>query len=241
MSTATLNLEEVQTKLYERLKPSGWADKLKTFMLSRDMITLLQRLHEETLAGHRFTPPLKYVFRAMEECPWSKIRAVIIGQDPYPQLGVADGISFSCSLKGKPEKSLKYIFKEINETVYPDIPETEYNPDPDLKRWANQGVLMLNTALTTRVGEIGSQYDIWKEFTRFTLSQISALNYAGLVFVFLGSKAKEWAELISDNHYKLFVNHPSSASYSGGQWSCKNLFNEVNQLLTDIGKDRILW
>jgi len=116
----TVNLEEIKVKLYERLKPSGWGDKLKTFIMSNDFDKILKYLLADVKDGKRFTPPLKYIFRAFEECPYDKLKVVILGQDPYPQIDTADGIALSCSLKDKPEASLRYLLKEVEDTVYPE-------------------------------------------------------------------------------------------------------------------------
>jgi uracil DNA glycosylase len=78
---STVNLEEVKTKLYEKLKPSGWGDKLKTFILSDDFDKILQYLLNESKSGKHFTPVLKQVFRAFEECPYNELKVVMIGQD----------------------------------------------------------------------------------------------------------------------------------------------------------------
>ncbi len=157
--TEQVNLEDVKLKLIEKLKPSGWAGKLKGFVQSSDFDKILKVLYKLREDGKRFTPPLKYVFRAFEECPINDLKVVMIGQDPYPQLGVADGISFSCSLTGKPQPSLRHILRAVNETVHGEI-AIDY--DPDLKRWSNQGVLMLNSALTCEIDKIGSHVPIWK-------------------------------------------------------------------------------
>lgn len=77
----TIDLTEVRNKLYERLKPSGWADKLKGFILSDDFDKILKYLLKEAQQGRRFTPVLKQVFRAFEECPYEKTRIVLLGQD----------------------------------------------------------------------------------------------------------------------------------------------------------------
>jgi len=140
-----VDLKEVQMKLYERLKPSGWGQQLKGFLLSDDFYSLLNKLLDQANDQKRFTPTMKQVFRAFEECPYDKLKVIIVTQDPYPYAGVADGIAFSCSNTGKIAASLKYIFKDIETNVYLD----GYEWNPDLARWSNQGVLMLNTALTT--------------------------------------------------------------------------------------------
>lgn len=239
MSTVSINVDEIKQKLYEKLKPSGWANKLKTFILSEDFDKILLELHKQTNEGKRFTPVLKQVFRAFEECPYSELKVVIIGQDPYPQIGVADGISFSCSNTGKPEASLRYILGEIERTVYP---EGGYSWDPDLKRWSNQGVLNLNTAFTTQIGKIGCHYDIWTPFMAFLLDILDTYN-CGLIYVFLGTQAKAWSDHVSDHtHHKLFANHPASAAYKKAHhWDSGDLFNEINKLVDRYYKSKIIW
>src|ERR1035437_313635 len=92
-----VNLEETKLKLYEMLKPSGWARILRTFILSDAMDVILLQLLKEARAGERFTPPLAKVFRGFIECPYNELKVVCIGQDVYPYLDVADGIAFSAS------------------------------------------------------------------------------------------------------------------------------------------------
>lgn len=239
MSTLeTVNLEEVKTKLYESLKKSGWGDKLKTFLLSEDFNSILNTLLAEARAGKRFTPPVKQMFRAFEECPLSNLKVVVIGQDPYPQPYVADGIAFSCSNIGKPEASLRYIFKAIEDTI-PN--ENSYLWDPDLARWSNQGVLMLNTALTTTIHKTGTHYELWKPFLTF-LFDFLTVNNPGLVYVFMGKKAQEWAESIPDYAPRIFTTHPASAAYKDlPYWECNDMFNEVNKLVKTQFNDQITW
>lgn len=232
-----VNLVEVREKLYERLKPSGWGDKLKTFILSEDFDKILKTLLAQAREGQRFTPPLKQVFRAFEECPYDKLKVVMIGQDPYPQPGVADGIAFSCSNTGKPEASMRYVFKELEDTVYPE----GYTWDPDLKRWSNQGILMINTTLTTTVNKVGQHYAIWRPFMSFLLD-ILAFQQSGLVYVFMGKVAKEWAESVPESNYKLFTSHPASAAYVRAErWDSGDIFNKVSDLVQKNFKEKIIW
>jgi len=76
-----VNIEEIKLKLYERIKPSGWADKLKTFILSEDFDKIIQFLEKEVLDDKHFTPKVKYLLNAFEQCPYNKLKVVIIGQD----------------------------------------------------------------------------------------------------------------------------------------------------------------
>lgn len=225
----TVDLDDIKVKLIEKLKLSGWAVKLKGFVHSSDFDKILQALYDERTAGKRFTPPLKQVFRAFIECPLDKLKVVIIGQDPYPHLGVADGIAFSCGNTQKAQPSLQNMFDAINKTVYPDAP-FELEHEPDLTRWANQGVLLLNRALTTQVDKVGAHYDIWHDFLMYVIDMLSLTN-SGLIFVLLGQKAQELEGSISNAHYILKASHPASAAYSGGEWDCKDVFNECNRII----------
>jgi uracil-DNA glycosylase len=219
-----MDLEEIKQKMFEKLKPSGWDRVLKSFIFSSEFDDILTKLYTLSKEDKRFTPPLKQVFRAFEECPYDKLQLVIIGQDPYPQLGVADGISFSCSNTDKAQPSLRYILDEVNRSVYGGHPGSL---DVDLKRWSNQGVLMLNTALTVEVGKVGSHYDIWKKFTAYLLDWLNTHD-TGLVYLYMGKKAEEWSELTDDNtSTKYFVKHPASAAYSGGRWDSEAVFMKI--------------
>jgi uracil-DNA glycosylase len=217
-------IEEIKQKLFDKLEPSGWGRVLKSFIFSSEFTEILSELYRQSVNDKRFTPPLKQVFRAFEECPYDKLKVVIVGQDPYPQLGVADGISFSCGNTKKVQPSLRYIFGEIERTVYQEYPTWQ---DPDLTRWSNQGILMLNTALTVEVGKIGSHYDIWKSFTAYLLDWLNTHD-SGLVYLYMGKKAQEWSDLTDDNlNTKYFVKHPASAAYNGGKWDSEAVFMKI--------------
>ena len=237
--TPTINLEEIRDKLVEKLKPSGWSGKLRGFIQSSDFDNILLKLYNERQEGKRFTPPLKQVFRAFEECPLDKLKVVIIGQDPYPHFGVADGLAFSCSNTMRTQPSLKNMFDAIDQTVYEGVPTSQ---DPNLIRWANQGVLLLNTALTTQVDKVGTHYDIWQPFLVYLIDMLS-LTHSGIIFIFFGAKAQEFESLIGQNHYLLQASHPASASYSKTIWDCKDVFNETNRILEkNNGKEfKINW
>lgn len=225
--TQEINLEEIKCKLIEKLISSGWSTKLRGFMQSSDFDQILETLYQQREQGKRFTPPLKHVFRAFEECSEKDLKVIIIGQDPYPSMNVADGMAFSCSLTGKPQPSLKFIFQEIERTVYQDWPTYQ---DPDLKRWANQGVLLINTALTCEIDKVGSHYNIWNDFIMYLLDMLN-LTKSGLIFILLGAKAQELEAVLGQNHYVLKASHPASAAYNGGKWDCNDVFNKANEIL----------
>lgn len=222
----TVDLLQIKEKLIKQLKPSGWAVKLRTFINSSDFEKILETLWNLKQEGNRFTPPLKQAFRAFEQCPYENLKIVLIGQDPYPQLGVADGIAFSCGNTDKLQPSLRNVFEALEATVF-DQPTIQH---PDLTRWSNQGVLLLNTALTCQVDKPGSHYEIWNPFIMYLLDILCFTN-AGLVFILLGKKAQELENYITPNHYILKASHPASAAYSKTIWDCNDVFNKANQLL----------
>ena len=229
----TINIPDIKQKLSKKVLEHNW-EALDFFFDQLEFQILMEELIKEHTLGHKFTPKLGDAFNGILTCPVDNVKVLFIGQDPYPQDGVADGISFSCSKTMKEQPSLRYIFDEVQK-LYPK----GYERDPNLQRWTRQGIIMLNTALTCRVGDIGSHYHIWKGFTAFFLDYLNRYR-KDCVTVLLGKKAEEWVEYIP-NHTIIRVAHPAAAAYSGGKWDSKNLFETVNKKLINLGKDPIIW
>ena len=233
-----MELLEIKQKMFEKLKFNNWDKVFNSFIFSSEFDDVLNQLYNLSIQDKKFTPPLKQVFRAFEECPYDNLKIVIIGQDPYPQLGVADGISFSCSNTNKLQPSLRYVLDEINRTVYGENP---VSTDVDLTRWSNQGILMLNTSLTTEVGKIGQHYDMWKNFTAYLLDYLTH-NKENIVYIYMGKKAQEWADLTGDNNHKFFVSHPASAAYTKQKhWNSDNVFLKTQVLVKKYFNSEIIW
>ena len=226
-----IDINILRDNLNNKLEESGWDRMLSPYVNGLSFDHIMNTLIEHVENGKRFTPKFKDVFNGFHECPYDKMKVVIVGQDPYPQLGVADGIAFSCSRKGKTEKSLQYIFKALY---------GEYEDhNNDLRRWANQGVLLLNTAFTCEINKIGSHYSIWKSFTNYLFENLDR-HKPKTIFVLMGKKAEEWQILLPNQ--KIFkVPHPASAAYKGGVWDHKDVFNQVNVELEKQGKTCIEW
>jgi len=230
-----VNLQEVKEKLYVKLKDAGWSEYLKTFVLSSEMDKILETLLAEAMDNKRFTPKIKYLFRAFEVCSFDNVNVVMIGQDPYPQEGVADGVAFSCSITGKPEASLRYIQESIRKTT--GIVST----DPDLTRWSNQGVLLLNSAFTTTIGKPGSHQLLWSPFVIALLDAL-VWNRQNIIYVFMGKQAAKLADFVPDSNYKFIVSHPASAAYmKQSEWSCDDVWNKINSTLEKQNKPKIIW
>ena len=251
MEKQTIKLEasEIAHKMHGMLKETdndkenGWNNLLKGFLVSDDFVTIIKTLEGLVNNEQRFTPPLRMVFRAFSECPFEKLKVVVVGQDPYPQLGVADGIAFSCGNTRKKEASLRYIHNAIARTVYDNSDPKDLNPD--LADWSRQGILMLNTSLTTEVGKIGKHFAIWDPFVKYLIDMLNTKSITDkkpIIWVLLGKKAQEIEELLDDSQIILKASHPASAAYAREKvWNCDDVFNKVNSELEKLNSTKILW
>lgn len=233
METKTINIAEKIKGLKSKVEGSGWEHIINPYLDSEGFYKTVKKLISFVQEDKRFTPKMKDWFNTFIYCKYYNTNVIFIGQDPYPQVGVADGISFSCSHTMKEQPSLKHIFNSL-EKQYPG-----YERNPDLTRWAQQGVLMLNTALTVEINKIGSHYSLWRSFTEHVLTSINK-EKSQLVVVLLGKKAQEWKKFIT-NHIIIEVEHPAAAAYKGGVWDDQNLFIRINQTLKNQGKPLVNW
>lgn len=242
VTAKSLTPEQIQMKLIQKLEPSGWAEFLRGFLRSDDFVNLIRFLVDENQAGRRFTPSLKQLFRAFELCPLASTKVVMVGQDPYPQPMVADGVAFSCGNTQKAEASLRYIFKAIEGTVPEDDRMFVDFPDKcDLGRWSEQGVLVLNSALTTQLSKTGMHVAQWRPFMEYLIDMLN-FKQSGLVWVLMGKQAQSFDGIIGEHHTVLTCTHPAFAAYQKlSFWDCNDVFNKVNKQLVDYKKDKILW
>lgn len=185
----------------------------------------------------RFTiyPPGPQIFSAFNHTPFTKVKVVIIGQDPYHGPGQANGLCFSVAPGVRQPPSLVNIFKEIRDDVGIPLPATG-----DLTPWADQGVFLLNTVLTVRAGEANSHKGKgWEQFTNAVIKKLSD-NKEGLVFLLWGRHAHEKADLIDGSkHYVLKAAHPSPLA-GGAFFGCKH-FSKTNQYLREQNHEEINW
>tara|TARA_R110001632_G_scaffold211384_3_gene336896 strand:- start:5547 stop:6266 length:720 start_codon:yes stop_codon:yes gene_type:complete len=239
MNKINININDVRKKFKDSFLSTGWSKIMNPIIDSEEFEIAVYKLKSYVENDQRFTPKLSQIFNAFVYCPYEDLKVIFIGQDPYPQLGVADGISFSCSNNDKPQPSLRYIFKEL-ERQYAAFRTNDllYNP-LDLKRWSNQGVLMLNTAFTVEIGKIGSHYDVWKPITKMILDSINE-DKKDIAVALLGKKAEEWH--LKLNSQKIFkAPHPASAAYKGGVWNSGDIFLKINEHLRAQGIAPIIW
>jgi uracil-DNA glycosylase len=232
-----LNIENIKQKLFDKLEPNGWGKKLKPFIFSGDFDNILIELIRLSEENKNFTPTLKDLFKAFEECPYDELKVIIIGQEPYINIGSADGIAFSCSNNLRIETSLKFILDEVNKTIYDG---NKVSIDPELKRWSNQGILLLNSTLTSEIGKSGQHYELWKPFIAYLFDLLNH-NENKLIYLYIGKQAQEWADSV-DNGYKFLVTHPiNPTSLTNKKWDTDNVFLKIQYLVMENYEYIIKW
>lgn len=199
-------------------------------------LTDFVRKEYQQAPGAVFPKPAE-IFRALDACPVDQVRVVIIGQDPYPTKGHANGMCFSINPDVRPfAKSLINIFKEIESDLGKPFPE-----NGDLSRWADQGVLLLNSILTVREGQPLSHKDKgWERFTDAIVRELAAKR-KNLVFLLWGSKAiDKVAGVDLSNQLVLRSVHPSPLSAHRGFFGCRH-FSQANHYLEQHGMAPVSW
>lgn len=181
-------------------------------------------------------PKKDQIFRALELVPPENVSVILLGQDPYYNVGQANGLAFSVNEGCKLPPTLKNIFKELSFEGF-EICEKNKEPDGNLVSWAYQGVLLLNTSLTVADGKPGSHKNIWSKFTKLLVEWIDE-NCSDVIFILWGNHAKQICKNIK-NSYKIESVHPSPLS-------CKKFFGsrpftKCNDQLIKFGKLPIYW
>jgi uracil-DNA glycosylase len=212
-----------------------WADFLEDELNNEQFISLHKKIEREYKSFSIF-PKYTEIFDAFNYCPLSSLKVVIIGQDPYPTAGNANGLAFSTNNKNKIPASIQNIFKEIANEF--NITQSR---DPNLQRWSSQGVLLLNTILTVRENSAGSHHKIgWEKFSEKIVQKISN-DFENIVFILWGKFAIGKKVFIDENkHLVLESVHPSPLSAYRGFFG-NNHFLECNNYLKNNNKIEIDW
>ena len=196
---------------------------------------LMRFVEEEYEKGEVF-PPKEKIFRSLELTPIDSVKCVILGQDPYHDVGQAHGLAFSVNPGVKIPPSLQNIYKELHDELGTYIPDNGF-----LEKWAKQGVLLLNTVLTVRAHEANSHKGKgWEEFTDSVISEVNKLD-TPVVFMLWGKPAQSKKKLlINPKHLVLETVHPSPLSVYRGFWGCGH-FAKCNEFLEANGETSIDW
>lgn len=215
---------------------SGWKAILKEEFEKPYFVNLIEFVTSEYATKECF-PPAEQIFSAFNTTPFEKVKVVVIGQDPYHGFGQSHGLCFSVGENVKIPPSLKNIFEEIRTDIGTPIPNNGF-----LKRWADQGVLMLNATLTVRAHEAGShQKKGWEKFTDAVIEKLSE-EREGIVFLLWGGPAKKkGAKIDTSKHLVLDSGHPSPLAANRGYWFGNKHFSETNEYLSKKGEEIIKW
>ncbi len=214
----------------------SWKEKLKDEFEKPYFLQLVDHLKAEKALNRQIYPAGNNIFKAFEKTPFSQVKLVILGQDPYHGPGQAHGLSFSVQDGVAIPRSLKNIFKELQTDIGIPTPASG-----NLTAWAEKGILLLNASLTVRANEPASHAQIgWLQFTDAVISIISAYK-KDVVFLLWGKFAQEKQLLIDGRkHFVLKAAHPSPFSADKGFFGCRH-FSKSNEFLMQKGYDPIDW
>ena len=215
---------------------SSWLKVLKDEFEKPYMKNLSIFLNNEKKNNKIIYPPGSKIFNALNLTPFTSVKVIILGQDPYHGQNQANGLSFSVEIGNKIPPSLQNIFKELNSDL--NILPSQHG---DLSNWAKQGVLLLNTILTVESSKPSSHSNKgWEIFTDKILHSLSSLK-ENLVFILWGKKAQEKISLIDESKHKILKStHPSPYSANNGFFGSQP-FSKTNFFLESKNIDKINW
>lgn len=213
----------------------GWDEVLAPLFESENYRKIRDFLKDE-YSHHTVYPDMYDIYNCFKYTPFQEVKAVILGQDPYHNVGQAHGLCFSVQEGTEPPPSLVNIFKELKADLGCEIPKSG-----DLTKWAKEGVLLLNTALTVRAHRANSHKDCgWTWFTDNVIKILSDRR-ENLVFILWGGNARSKKPLIDrSKHLVLECAHPSPLSAFNGFFGCRH-FSKTNAYLAAHGKTPIDW
>lgn len=221
-----MNLVDILGESWSARLPK--ADKL--------LVPVREKLNEEIKAGIKIYPHKKHIFRVFKETPFEKVRIVWIGQDVYntPE-GMATGRAFECGRY--PSPSWRKISEVYKKALGPRANETIIQGDLDF--WVDQGVFLINKALTVRDRQPGAHMRLWEPFTRYAISTLLT-DLEPRAFIVLGSEAQKMVPRVVSPHKGFYYEHPAAASYQKRTWDADDLFEKV-ELFMQFHGYRFQW
>jgi uracil-DNA glycosylase len=233
------------TKIVDSVLSTEWKT---TFEPVKDQINDIQEAVEDQYINTfekelEIFPPKNLVFNAFHHCKMQNVKIVILGQDCYHGENQANGMCFAVSKTVKNPPSLVNILVELK-SEYPDMKDEEISSE--LVHWSDQGILLLNTALTVLQGSPNKHAKLWKKVTDHIIKDVSE-QCPDVIFILWGKFAQGKAKLIKNHNDSkgntriLKCNHPSPLSANRGGWWDNGHFKEANRLLELQGKEPINW
>lgn len=214
---------------------NNWKEIIRAATQTESYKTLNEYLKKEYKEQTIF-PKKQDLWTAFQWTDYQDVKVVILGQDPYHGRGQAHGLSFSVQPTTKIPPSLRNIYKELESDL--GIPAAEHGY---LKKWAEEGVFLINTVMTVREGQAGSHRNKgWEELTDTVISSLNKKEKP-IIFILWGAEARKKRVLIDEEkHYVLTSAHPSPLSAYRGFFE-SNPFSKTNQLLIESGQEEIDW
>lgn len=205
----------------------------------RELESVLSKLGPE-YKRKPICPAQSDVFKAFEVCPYDKLKVVMLGQDPYPQKGVATGILFG-NKEGTRDKDLSPSLQIVKEAAINfEIPHNCIIFDSTLESWAKQGILMINSALTVEMNKIGSHVMLWRPFIASLLKKLSE-NDTGIIYVLFGKQAQTFKPYINKQfNTVLEENHPAYFARTGEAMP-HTVFEQISKLTKGMYGMPITW
>ena len=205
----------------------------------RELESVLSKLGPE-YKRKPICPTQNNVFKAFEVCPYDKLKVVMLGQEPYPQKGVATGLLFG-NKKGVEKKDLSPSLQIVKEAAINfEIPHNCIIFDPTLESWAKQGILMINSALTVEMNKVGSHVMLWRPFIASLLKNLSE-NETGIIYVLFGKQAQTFKPYINKQlNTVLEENHPAYFARTGEAMP-HTVFEQISKLTKGIYGIPITW
>jgi uracil-DNA glycosylase len=219
----------------------SWWESIKPFIESEACDSIYAFLKAETAKGKKIAPASINTYRAFYETPLEDLKGVIVLQDPYFTFTkdgpIADGLAMGCSITKKLQPTLRNFYSGIETELYNGL-NLNYIEDYDVSYLANQGILMLNTALTVEKDIPNSHKEVWKPFTTFLFENVLAKTNVPILF--LGKEALNFRPLLKTNPC-FHLSHPASAAYTGGTWNTKDTFTQMSKVIWEQSNESILW
>lgn len=208
-----------------------WVDFMTPFVQSDEFTKILTRLREDKAAGAKIYPDALSVFRCFRETPLSQVRVIILGQDPYPIEGYANGLAFSHSMEKKISASLDKIIDAIEVDCYNGLNFSKDKFDTTLDSWVKQGVLLFNVALTVLDSTPGHHAELWKPFTEYFVKTMATVK-RDIIWMAWGKQAQAFTEKLHFvTNFVLTEEHPTAAAREKRAWPCIH-FSMANAIIT---------
>ena len=212
-----------------------WAEKFKPFIESKEFYDIYQVLKSDSIEGEIIVPSSDRTFKAFELTNPKNIKVVFYLMDPYPRRykdknPQATGIALDCS--NSPDKKLQPSLTKFYDAMSLELGE-KVDYSPSLFYLLEQGVMMLNTDLTCKLGKTGSHEKLWEPFQKFFLQEIMSA-YSGIIYVLCGKPSKRMRKYIYEmGNYVFEIEHPSAAEHADRMWNSEGVFKKINKILAD--------